>query len=428
MSNYEELVICNECLSDKYLIDQLPFKLQMNKRKCSNCSRIQVCVEYEYLEKIVKKVILDHYTVVSKNPNRPWIINDFSYRFSLEGAVKRLIGLIFKVEEIITNISTRDVIDARNGDYRYLNLTDVYLIPKEYPDSFQQEWDSLVVELKTSRRFFSEKARNLFDKIFEDIENLFPERIVDESNILMGNITKHSAVQLLPIGTEIFRARKANSTEDCKRIIENSKNELSPPPSNLAEQGRMNAKGVSIFYGAFDSKTCIAEMRSSIGNYLVLGTFKSVKELRVFDFEKLRNAHSTISIFQPNAIEQLNRYKFLNKLNSLISSPVISGHEDEYLITQVLAEYLAYVRNDSFDGISFESTQLKGGTNIILFPKHNLDEIIVPDIDAKIEIQTQYSYLNKFGLEFMEDSIEVQKTKKITYETTSVSIEQMLNL
>lgn len=425
MSNFQELVICNECLSDEYLIEQLPFKLQKCKRKCSNCDKIQVCVEYEYLEKILKKVILDHYMVVTKDTTRSWIINDPSYRFSLDRAVKGLIGPIFRIEEIIDNISTREVIDARNGDYRYLNLTDVYLIPKKYPDVFQLEWNSLVTELKTSRRFFSEKARNLFDKIFDGIENLFPEQISDQSNILVNDNIDYSAIRLLPIGTEIFRARKADSKDNCKRIIKNSKNELSPPPSHFAAQGRMNAKGVSIFYGAFDSKTCIAEMRSSIGNYLVLGTFKSVKELRVLDFTKLSNAHSIISFFQPNAIEQVTRQNFLWKLNSLISSPVTSGQEDEYLITQVLAEYLAYVRNDSFDGISFESTQIKGGTNIILFPKHNLDEIMVPDIDGKIEIQTQYSNLQKFGLEFIEDSIEVQMTKKITYETISISFEML---
>ncbi|WP_373463006.1 RES family NAD+ phosphorylase [Acinetobacter colistiniresistens] len=47
----------------------------------------------------------------------------------------------------------------------------------------------------------------------------------------------------------------------------------------------------------------------------------------------------------------------------------MNGHEDEYLITQVLAEYLAYMHPENFDGISFKSTQSENGSNIVLFPK-----------------------------------------------------------
>lgn len=422
MNIFEELVICNTCISDNYLVEQLPFKNQNNKRKCANCNTIQVCVEYEYLEKILKRVIINHYTIVTKDVSDPWIVNISSHRFSLEDVVRRLIGSIFKIEEIIDNISTREAIDALNGDNRYLNQTDVYLIPKEYPDLFQQEWNSLVTELKTSRRFFSDKARTFFQKIFKGVENLSCKSLISTSDGLHLNFIDEPVVQVLPIGTELKRARKADSIEKSILIKKNPKKELSPPPSNLAEQGRMNARGVSIFYGACDSKTCIAEMRSSIGNYLILGTFKTVKELRVIDFKILERVYSEISYFQPDAVEQMMKRTFLSKLSSLISSPVVPGREDEYLITQVLAEYLAYVRSKSFDGIAFESTQLKGGTNIILFPKNDSDEIQVPNLVDGNEIIGKNSNLEKFGLEFIQDSVEIFKTEQIIYETNSISL------
>lgn len=177
----------------------------------------------------------------------------------------------------------------------------------------------------------------------------------------------------------------------------------------------MNAKGVSVFYGALNPETCIAEMRSSIGNYLVLGTFIPVKDLRVLDFKRLESVVSEISYFQPDARYQILRKEFLHKIHSLISSPVISGHEDEYLITQVLAEYLAYVRENNFDGISFESTQMEDGTNIVLFPKIKPIELKVPNLDEDEEI------LDSFSLKFINDSVRIHKTEKIKYETSSFS-------
>ena len=54
---------------------------------------------------------------------------------------------------------------------------------------------------------------------------------------------------------------------------------------------------------------------------------------------------------------------------SLISKPIISGYEDGYLMTQALAEYIAYVYPENIDGLLFKSTQHDKGSNIVIFSK-----------------------------------------------------------
>ena len=35
----------------------------------------------------------------------------------------------------------------------------------------------------------------------------------------------------------------------------------------------MNAAGISVFYGAMEEETCIAEARAPVGSYVVIGRF-----------------------------------------------------------------------------------------------------------------------------------------------------------
>lgn len=424
MQNLEGLVICKGCLVDEYLIDGLVFKSGI-KQKCTNCKKQKICADYKSLALKLKDVISNYFNVVPED-GRYWELAEYqnegtNFRSTLEGILGHDIA---EIDSIIEFICTQDGWSARDGGVRFFVESARFERRTEYADQFHKQWCDLVFEIKTKRRFFSDTARKLFEQIFEEVENLtaYPQH---ESGIGYSN-TKVPVVRTIVEGTRIFRARKCDSKDACSNLIKNPNKELSPPPPQFAQQGRMNAKGVSIFYGATDRKTCIAEMRSSIGNYLVLGSFETVKDIRVLDFKLLESFISKISYFQPNANYQLKRRAFLYNLHSLISAPVITGHDDDYLITQLLAEYLAYVRPKNFDGISFESTQLKGGTNIILFPKEEFTGIRVPELGEEYKVRETQSVLKKFGLEFIEDSVDIYQTEQITYETRPIGMYNLI--
>lgn len=421
MSSLEGMVICKGCLDDQYLIKQMLFKENGQKQKCTNCKKVRICVDYKILAAKLKHVIRNHYSVAEQREIDWGYDNFYSEGENLQDVIENLIGSISNIESIIDYICTQDAWDAKDGDNRFFENTEVYVNKRIYTDEFHKQWIDLVTELETRRRFFSDNARHLFDKIFQDVENMYAYQPHSSGQGYSSN--KVPVIRTITKGTQIFRARRADTDEECKTYVQSPYKELSPPPSKFAQQGRMNAKGVSIFYGALNSETCIAEMRSSIGNYLVLGSFTPAKDLRVLDFKLLESIVSEVSYFQPDARYQILRKQFLHKLHDLISSPIISGHEDEYLITQVLAEYLAYVRENNFDGISFESTQMNGGTNIVIFPKDGLIEFKAPSLDDDEE----ESVLDSFGLKFINDSVEVRQTEKIIYETSALGVYKFKN-
>src|SRR5258708_7287614 len=131
----------------------------------------------------------------------------------------------------------------------------------------------------------------------------------------------------------------------------------------------------------------------------------------MLDFARLDQAFwdsKPLSYFQPDFEEQITRRNFRRRLHRLISQPVIPGHEDEYLMTQVLAEYLAYVRNPSFDGLLFASTQYEEGVNAVLFPKH-------PEA-----LEEDDSTLARFPVEYVDESVEIYRTRGIKYDIPKI--------
>jgi hypothetical protein len=71
----------------------------------------------------------------------------------------------------------------------------------------------------------------------------------------------------------------------------------------------------------------------------------------------------------------------------------VPGRESDYIITQALAEYLAHVHKQPFDGILFESVQRDNGINIVLFP------------DAA----------GRFPLSYVDRSVKLYSTDSIVY-------------
>jgi len=65
-----------------------------------------------------------------------------------------------------------------------------------------------------------------------------------------------------------------------------------------------------------------------------------------------------------------------------------------------MAEYLAHIHREPFDGVLFESVQRAEGTNVVLFP--GLD--FASDLDA-----------NSFPLEYVDGSIKVFSTEMVEY-------------
>ena len=171
---------------------------------------------------------------------------------------------------------------------------------------------------------------------------------------------------------------------------------VGPPPPDKARAGRMNADGISMFYGSIERETCLAELRPALGGEAGTIIIETTEPLRILDFTRMTKTYKHLSYFQQDFAEQAARFSFLRRLGQLISRPVVTGQEGEYLITQIMMEYLAHVHSMPFDGVLFASAQYAAGKNVILFARF---------VDGKPTFQVKYK----------EESITVFKTVQIEY-------------
>ena len=137
----------------------------------------------------------------------------------------------------------------------------------------------------------------------------------------------------------------------------------------------MNARRCPAFYGAMDPETCVAEVRPPVGIHVVLARFEVARPVRLLDLDELAHVYVVgVSHFDPDYTTLQGRAAFLRHLVSEISQPVMSGDEEQYAVTQAVADYLAY-RLDSevlpdlgIDGVIYRSSQTGGaGRNLVLF-------------------------------------------------------------
>jgi hypothetical protein len=133
----------------------------------------------------------------------------------------------------------------------------------------------------------------------------------------------------------------------------------------------MNARGISVFYGANDPGVALAEVRPPVGSWVAVARFEIVRPLRLLDLTALSQVIVEGSIFDPSYGDLLERAMFLRNLSTRIVMPVMPDDEQfKYLATQAIADFSATENNPLLDGIIYRSVQVSGNAlNIVLFHK-----------------------------------------------------------
>ncbi|MCX4171845.1 MULTISPECIES: RES domain-containing protein [Paraburkholderia] len=352
--------VCFQCFQDKYLSAQV--KTEGEPDLCRVCGKVSESITIERLGEILEPIMRDNFAPGRQVPEFDGSDHLFYSQLGdpISYWVQEVLGQYFDFEdEIVSAVIEADDYWPSHGGEPYWDDTQDYEPIDNLSGEFYQNWRETLAEVKHSKRFFSEKARALFTELFADVEHM---RLATR---------RHSpVVRTLPVNTRLYRARVVTSAKLLKDMIADPLKNIGPPPPELARAGRMNAEGISVFYGALDAQTCMAEMRPAIGNHIAVIELKTDRRLRVLDFSRLDRARSrkALSYLQPDYKRQKERRAFLKILHALISQPVTPGREADYLVTQTMAEFLAHVASPPFDGILFQSAQRARGTNIVLFP------------------------------------------------------------
>lgn len=376
--------LCCDCADDEYLSKYI--KENGSKIRCTECDEEDCpAVTVAELARFIEPKLREYF---EPGPD-PYGTGQEGDELNLW--VGEVLGQELKCEaELVRAVIRTDNYRPSQGEGPYWDDAFNYVKKDVHLGALQETWLHALEELKHGRRFYSPAAKSLFDWLFDGVDAL-------------TTIGGHEPVVYeLPVGTELFRARVAHRDEDIKAYMAAPFEKVGPPPKEFARSGRMNAEGVAVLYGALDSDTCIAEMRPAISMELAVIKLNTTEALRIFDFARLEKAggDAVLSYFQPDFDKARQKSHFLQILHYLISQPIVPGRESDYLITQTMAEYLAHVVAQPFDGIKFKSAQKDGGMNLVLFA------------DAELLVGTKEM---EFRVQYVADSLKFHKVTAVAY-------------
>jgi hypothetical protein len=391
--------ICSNCVSDKILSaiveeEGLP-------GFCEECQEEQpTTIDSERIAEKVAPLIQEFFEPGGDMPIFYGDSDNIHYEQDgedLDFIIQLVLGQTVSFQdELLEVVLDTEEVDISDGGIPFLSNEVNYVEKPISSAEYWFDWKQAQKEIGHHRRFFSASAKRLFDELFTDIDKMLTQ------DAPRGE--KPRIVRMLPVGTQIFRSRHCDSDDLLRKIIEQPYSEVGPPPPHKARPGRMNAQGIPVFYGALTASTTLAELRPALGSETATITLSTTRELRLLDFTRMKSAYKSLSYFQGDYSQQAARFSFIRSLARLISRPIVPGNEHEYLITQALMEYLAYVHNAPFDGVLFSSAQDATGTNIVIFPT------------------TEYENYT-FPITYVDGSLHFSKTTKVQYKHISLKVE-----
>jgi hypothetical protein len=395
--------ICWKCFENKHLSELV--KQEGEREECSVCGEEHRSFTIERLGELLEGKLREHIRPGRELPVLGEGDDDHVY-YEQQGDplsywVQEVLGQYFDFEdEIVDAVVAAEDCDPRDGDIPFFDSAADY---EPLPVSLQHyydEWKSVLEELKHGRRFFSVGAQSLFARLFQGVDTMMS---------FVKATGKHDRVVWeLPKASKLYRARMCESQSRLNQFHAHPMETVGPPPTEHARAGRMNADGVVVFYGAMDSETCLAEMRPALGGDTAVIELQTTRRLRMLDFTRLEKSYGEgLSYFQPDFNEEVARCKFLRRLHNLISQPVVPSREADYVITQTMAEYLAYVHQPSFDGILFKSVQRAEGTNVVLFAERHEGE--------QNDGQGKPRGERAFPITYVDKSLQLFSTEEIKY-------------
>ena len=403
--------ICFDCIGEEFLADEV------NEKDipawCSYCGAAQEAITLDDLAERIRTALDDHCVLTPGQPCDGWDYYLYSEgRWERRGdPVEHVIAELTQVEIEIAEEVTEFLSD-RYGDWivREEGMENPYGPEAMYERSgprnekFHYAWLEFCREIQSGSRFFSTQAETLLKFIFGDIDT---------------HETRSGRPVVREIGPDtdtpfVWRARLAETENELKEILKSLARQIGPPPSRTSRGGRMNARGISVFYGAFEKDTCIAEVRPPVGSKVVVAKFSLLRKLRLLDLDALAEVDDSGSCFDPGYAERRGRASFFKWLVSEISRPVMRDEEEfEHIATQAMSEYLANKVFPRLDGAIYRSTQV-GGTsqNLVLFNHASRIDLQDPALENDVTV-----HLND---PFDDDVITIFEQEKSTTGSTGI--------
>ena len=375
----EDKLACSCCIGEQYLRDLIEnIRLE---GQCSYCGRAGATIPLEELADHVESAFEEHYsrTATEPDPLEHMMIKECDSNWERAGdpTLDAISNAIESDEAVAQDV--QKILEEKHYDIEAAQMMEESEFGSEVhyekimpgDDRWQAKWNSFERTIKTEARFFNRVGAEQLSEFFDNID----EMRTDQGKPLIIDAGPNADFH------DLYRARVFQDDEQLKAAMKRPDRELSSPPPQFAISGRMNADGISVFYGATSVDTARTEVRPPVGSQIAIARFEIIRDIRLLDLTSLQKVRETGSIFDPNYAYRLGRMMFLKKLTNRICRAVMPNDEKtEYLPTQAIADYLATKGKVQLDGILFPSAQANSnGLNVVLFHKAaKCKEIDVP--------------------------------------------------
>jgi len=386
--NKEDNRICWRCVTERFL--RAKIRKQGESARCDYCRKQANTLSISEVADEVRGAFDRHYirTPAGPSEDEEFMYRDSDLNWQREGEPSTYaIAATAGVDEVAAE-DIRAVLEETTG----MSPDENFARDPDDEDEFSEEaqyaekdvdattiyrgWQHFKVSLRTEARLFNSTAQATLDSIFAGLD---------------GHSTRAGRKVIVDAGPEqklrsLHRARLFQSLDKLSEALKRPDLHLGPPPSELATAGRMNARGIAVFYGATHKEVAVGETRPPVGSHVLHGRFEIIRPLRLLDVEALRAIFVKGSIFDPEHLERLKKASFLAHVSKQITLPVMPDDEPfEYLVTQAIADYLANLLAPQLDGLIYRSVQHgEHKNNVVLFHKSARVELL--EIPAGTEI------------------------------------------
>lgn len=359
LTSGEKMNVCTHHFEDKYLNQYIENNGETGV--CSYCGCKETIIDMRRLADHIAMIISIYYNDIdseclplassyfdNENEQIPGIKRVGCY------AVPENADIYEDTFEIMRDLGLHTDNDSLNDDIDHLIENNTWIKKNPFELWWNQkkelQWQRFSDMVKHSRRFtflaMSRVAGN--DDILEDLGGIL--RNMD------------GILHPIPIGTTLYRTRSLDKEPDDSFGF----TDITSAPDKYAGQCRMSPAGVSMFYGAFDMDTAVAEsIKIANEKALVIGEFKTTRELTVVDLIALPRE---VSIW----MDKWEAVSFLKSFHKDITRPLINNAKEaiEYIPSQIFTEYLRWMFTDkqgrNIDGLMYRSCKTQKA-NVVLF-------------------------------------------------------------
>ena len=190
----------------------------------------------------------------------------------------------------------------------------------------------------------------LFEYIIKNILTFYTDLIIDVN-----------------IGNEFYRSRVNKS--NLKGVV----SEFAAPPKEYAQENRMSAKGISMFYCSDDKDIAMAEVEKKDTNGFGVCKFTNSENIKILDLTSIKKI-GCFNLFDKEHRKYNDSLFFLRDLNLDLTKQI--ENPIDYVPTQIFTEVVrSFLLGNGIqvNGIAYDSAKLNfNGKNYVLF--YNYDD------------------------------------------------------